>query len=1026
MDIRIKSGDIICHPTYGTGTVVSVGKYIEATFESAGPKMISKAWAVSNCSFLEKGAPSKENAPKSEEQLALEARVDTLLANFDSFRLSDLSYRELRNFLIFKASYWKKHRRELRYHLLLQCENDNEAALFISELEKAPSTLGALKTKTVTLTEQQLDDKIPEDFPLKCSMLAIRKCEGIAKDTVAIVSSSIRANLQLKKQRKDTLWRTVQKLSDLVPDCTVLAAGSKEFVDYLRQDDHLYYRFFAHRIILRPMTVEEVIQDTLSGIQREQLKTTLPFREELEKYIKKIYPSADLKDSSFVQDLLNRILVSYYTFENNGVISDRCIPFYRKPRSYEAISEQLNRLVGLDQVKKEFHNLYKLSADTFNKNKQRLHFAFVGNPGTGKTTVANLTAELLFSMGLIRRNKIVVVAPTDVVSIYKGKSGQLMQEKINEAQGGVLFIDEAYFLIPSSSESSSPQKQCLEVLLQEMEKHPDNLSVIFAGYEEEIQQLLKSNPGLDSRVPYRFKFEDYSTEELLQIFLNLAAKENMTLEKGAYGIMLERLALAKTEENFGNARTVANIYQQLKSRWADQEREERVITAEDIRATMPIPIHTNLDSMIGLESVKRELVKFESRIKYIKFLKEQDLSVPVPNMHMMFTGNPGTGKTTVAKKIADCLYHIGILKTNKLVVAERKDLVSEVIGGTAQKTNKMITKALNGVLFIDEAYSLYKGENTKDFGTEAIETLITAMEEHKDRLVVVFAGYQEEMGIFQKANPGISSRIGFTFHFPDYSPEELTQMFFMKMEQQKFSVAANAKEKVHKVMSYFSVMENFGNGRFVDRVIDMTISNRSFRNYSKQFNDITAEDIPEIRDIASISAAGQNLDIGDCRTSQQQRRIAVHEIGHALVSCVLYPQRKIVGISINANADSSGRTAFDRNYDGVTESNLKAMLAISFGGRNAERIVFQEHSTGCASDMAQAKALAQQMVNDLAVGEYGVTTPMDLLREADRTATATLEQYRDALLTLSDMLCQSGTLSGDAIRKMLPTPAAAV
>lgn len=975
--------------------------------------------ALSTCSSPAKTEDTQNAPPKSAKQMALEQKVDMILRNFAAFRLTNLSCRELRDFLLFKASYWEGHKRKLRYHLLLQCENKDEAALFILEIEKALRQLNALQACSIITTEKKLLDGLPDAFPKKCSMLAIQSCEGIQKDSVSIVSSSLRASIQVERKQKDALWNTIQTLSATVPDCTVIAVGSKDFTDYLRQNDQFFYRFFGHRIVFRPLTAEEIFQDTLTSLRREQLTITDSFREELQKYIRKVYPTADLKGLSFVQDLVNRVLTSYYTSENNGMLSEKCIPFYRKPRTYEAISEQLNQLVGLVQVKKEFHNLYQLSQDQFKRNHPLLHFAFIGNPGTGKTTVAGLTAEMLFSMGLIQRNKIVSVSPTDIISIYKGESGQLMQEKINEARGGVLFIDEAYFLISSTTDAASPQKQCLEVLLQEMEKHSDQLSVIFAGYEDEIDQLIKSNPGLSSRIPYKFKFDDYSSEEMLQIFAQLAGKEHMELDSNARGIMLERLELAKASENFGNARTVANIYQQLKSRWIDQGRSERIFTEEDIRATMPVPVHTNLNSMVGLDSIKRELEVFESRIKYIRFLKEQDMSVPVPSLHMMFTGNPGTGKTTVARKIADCLYHIGILKTNKLVVAERKDLVADVIGGTAQKTARVIKKALNGVLFIDEAYSLYKSDNGKDFGIEAIETLITAMEEHKDKLVIVFAGYLKEMDAFLKANPGIFSRIGFRFHFPDYSPEELTQMFFLKMEKQNFTVSPDAYENVRGVMAFFSTQENFGNGRFVDRVIDMTISNRSFRSYAKRFNDISAQDIPKISDISRISSVEQNLDMDDCRTSQQQRRIAVHELGHALVSLVLYPQRNIITISIHANANSSGRTTFDNHYDGLTESGLKAMLAIFFGGRNAERIVFNEHSAGCSSDIARAKELAQHMVCDLAVGEYGVTTVMDLLQEADRVSTSILEKHQNVLSSLADLLCERKRLSGDEIKKAL-------
>ena len=457
----------------------------------------------------------------------------------------------------------------------------------------------------------------------------------------------------------------------------------------------------------------------------------------------------------------------------------------------------------------------------------------------------------------------------------------------------------------------------------------------------------------------------------------------------------------------------------MKAVWLEQEREDRTIEASDIQATMPILLHDNLNDMIGLEDVKRELNVFESRIKYIKYLLDKGISIPAPNLHMLFTGNPGTGKTTVAKKIADCLYHIGVLKTNKLVVAERKDLVSSHVGETALKTNKIIQKAMNGVLFIDEAYSLYRGKNSGDFGEEAIATLITAMEEYKGKLVVIFAGYQDEMRLFQSANPGISSRIGFTFHFPDYSPEELTMIFCSKMTKNGFLIEELALKQIHKIMEYFSTMDNFGNGRFVDKVIDMTVNNRSLRSYRRRYNDIKMRDIPEIKDLIRVSPDRRRLWTDEEQSDELRRRIAVHEAGHAIVSILLDSHRKITTVSINADAGSMGKAIMENTGDSITESMIKANLATLFGGRNAERIVFGEHSTGCVADYKEAKQLASRMVNDLAMGEIGVSSETDFLVEADRKATEILSAHKEELMKIAELLFEKGTLTGKEIRGLL-------
>lgn len=225
------------------------------------------------------------------------------------------------------------------------------------------------------------------------------------------------------------------------------------------------------------------------------------------------------------------------------------------------------------------------------------------------------------------------------------------------------------------------------------------------------------------------------------------------------------------------------------------------------------------------------------------------MTVPSANMHMIFTGNAGTGKTMIARLIAQKLYDIGIIMENKVVEAERKDLVGSHIGETAPKVADIVEKARGGVLFIDEAYTLTL-KSKQDFGGEAIATLIKAMTEHKEDLVVIFAGYKEEMQEFVEANQGIASRIGFTFYFEDYSAEELTKMFDRKLTSNGFRVTESAMAKVIQVMQYFCQVKNFGNGRFVERLIQNVITKHSM-NYDENTMEIIDEkDIPEISEVA--------------------------------------------------------------------------------------------------------------------------------------------------------------------------------
>ena len=252
-----------------------------------------------------------------------------------------------------------------------------------------------------------------------------------------------------------------------------------------------------------------------------------------------------------------------------------------------------------------------------------------------------------------------------------------------------------------------------------------------------------------------------------------------------------------------------------------------------------------LEEMVGLEMLKKEIKEFESVIRKKKAYQNKGLPVERENLHMLFLGNPGTGKTTVAKYMADILFSLGVIRSNKLVVAERKDLVGQFIGRTAIQTDVVIQKARGGVLFIDEAYSLAKIDNERDFGHEAIETLLTAMVTYKDDLVIIFAGYEKEMAKFINSNSGLVSRIGYKFHFEDYSVDELVEIFKRKMKSMGFRVTDSAFEKIRIIMEKNHLKENFGNGRFVDKVVDKVIKRHSVNNKNEDMIDIIdSADIP--------------------------------------------------------------------------------------------------------------------------------------------------------------------------------------
>ena len=258
-------------------------------------------------------------------------------------------------------------------------------------------------------------------------------------------------------------------------------------------------------------------------------------------------------------------------------------------------------------------------------------------------------------------------------------------------------------------------------------------------------------------------------------------------------------------------------------------------------------IFAELNELVGLEKIKQVLKDLVNLIE-LKNKAGNDLKIKDINMHMIFLGNPGTGKTTVARIIAGMLYNLKYIKQNKLVEVSSKDLVAEYVGQTAPKTMAVIEKAMGGVLFIDEAYSLATGLGQgSSYNEEAIATLIQAMENYRNDLVVIFAGYTKEMQSFLNANSGIASRIGYTLEFEDYTEDELLQIFENMVKKSGFEITKEALNEAKNVIKEYKGTKNFGNARFARSLYEKTVikhaSNTKGKKAKKILRTIEKEDI---------------------------------------------------------------------------------------------------------------------------------------------------------------------------------------
>ena len=517
------------------------------------------------------------------------------------------------------------------------------------------------------------------------------------------------------------------------------------------------------------------------------------------------------------------------------------------PRSrYQSSSldEMLDNIVGLESVKRTIKELEAYAI--FAKRAQgkghampssSMHMLFAGNPGTGKTTVARIISTMLYKIGIIPQNKFMEVTSKDLIAKYVGHTDKQVHDIVQKARGGVLFIDEAYALAPNPNSDGGFSKEAIAELVKCMEDYRDDLVVILAGYEREMQDFIDVNPGLASRISYRFHFEDFSCEQLIEIFKCELSSTGFLPGEGIEAELADLFDYFRSFKSFGNGRFAREVLQKSIIAHANRIASDAtpaqdgsvVIERCDIpdRRAMLDALNVEdtsaqalLEDLIGLDLLKQKVLELERVVRFRENARRSGLKLPETNLHMVLLGNPGTGKTTVARIIAKVLFNVGAVASPTFKEIEAKDLVKSEVGGTAKNTAKIIESVLGGVLFIDEAYALL--DNSA--GREALATLVKTMEDRKGEFVVMLAGYDREMRDLLDANSGLVSRIGYSFTFEDYKTDELLEIFMRKMGKAGFEVEDDAREAVRAIMRYFHNVENFGNGRFVDRVIQEIIA----------------------------------------------------------------------------------------------------------------------------------------------------------------------------------------------------------